>query len=739
MYNQRCFLITLLLLFSQAFAQQRDGITFQKDYQLPIRKAQTTIKIDGEFTEQDWQLAKTTSPFWMKFPTDEGKPKRKTEVKALYDERFIYFSVTAYDSGKAFITSLKRDVGHDGNDGFGIVLDPVNQRTNGYFFVVNAFNAQSESLINTSSDLDPSWDNKWYSATKQYADKWTAEIAIPFKSLRYSADKTTWGINFVRIDTKSNEYSVWTHVPVNFRSYDIGYTGALVWDQLPPQSKSNVVFIPYSTGGINSDKENNQPGKGEFNAGFDAKVALNSSLNLDITVNPDFSQIEVDRQVTNLTRFNIFFPERRNFFLENADLYSEYGIPLIRPFYSRRIGLDKFANRIPILGGVRLTGNLNKRTRIGVMNMQTGRKDDYAPENYSAVSVKHQVFKRSSFNTYFLNRQAFMTADELKQQPLDEYGRNLGGEFNFSDIQGKWNAWSAYHKSYKPGIKGEDMFTDFGGLYNGRNLNVLIDYATVGTNYYADMGFIQRIENYDADKDSIIRLGFKQFYSEAGYRIFPKKSIFNQHYIVLSHLLINNPNNSFNERNINLRYNMQFRNTSNLFMRGGLNEVDLLFPTSFTGATPIPKGYYRYKDFFVEYESDFRKTFSYRIGAGGGEFYNGTSKQVSAMINYRNQPHLNIALQADYYDLRFPGIYGKTELLLIAPRVEINFNTSMFWTTFLQYNTQNNNFNINSRFQWRYKPMSDLFLVYTDNYLTTPVLKNRNRAIVFKLNYWLNL
>jgi hypothetical protein len=167
--------------------------------------------------------------------------------------------------------------------------------------------------------------------------------------------------------------------------------------------------------------------------------------------------------------------------------------------------------------------------------------------------------------------------------------------------------------------------------------------------------------------------------------------------------------------------------------------INLLFPINFTGSTPLPVQQYRYTQYRAEYSSDFRKPFRFQFGAGTGKFYSGTNTRLSGGIAYRNQPHLNIDFNIEYYKLDFPGVYGSTELFLIAPRIEYNFSTKLFWTTFIQYNTQRNNFNINSRLQWRYKPMSDFFLVYTDNYFTDPFLKNKSRAVVFKLNYWLNL
>ncbi len=730
------FTLILFLIARNLFAQQTGTIERKR---LFIKKINAPVKIDGIPDEIQWQEAGKADDFWKKFPTDDGPAARKTEARLMYDDQYLYVSFTAWDSTKPFIQSLRRDNGHDGSDGVAIILDPQNQKTNGFFFVVNAYNAQSEDLISPGTEISWSWDNKWLSATRRYKGFWTAEIAIPFKTLRYSAGKQEWAINFLRIDTKSNEYDVWNKVPVNFMSYDLGYTGILQWDAPPPSPGRNIVFIPYTTASTVSKKQENEATKFKANAGFDAKIAINSVLNLDLTVNPDFAQVEVDRQVTNLTRFNIFFPERRNFFLENADLYSSFGIPPIRPFYSRRIGLDKNARAIPILGGMRLTGNLNKTTRIGVLNMQTGKTSNYSAENYTAVAVNQRVLKRSSINTYFLNRSAFLTEAEKQKDPMLQYGRNAGIELFFSNEEGRWLGWTNYHHSWKPGLKENRMYYNFGGSYENRKFRVTLDLGELGTNYYADMGFIRRVENYDAVLDTVIRLGFKQAYFNSKYFIFPKKGKIARHEIELENFAVINPNNSFNENSSEISYNLIFNNTSSLGVGYEYNMLQLLFPTSFTNGTPLPKQFYRYGSTSISFSSDFRKALAVELDAGAGNFYNGKGTQVEAEITYRNIPHMNVAVNFNYYNLRFPAPYGKTTLFLISPRVEINFTNAIFWTTFLQYNTQGNNFNINSRFQWRFKPMSDLFLVYTDNYYTNPFLKNKNRALILKFQYWLNL
>lgn len=721
-------------------AQQADGIALQKEYQLHIHKTNLPVKIDGELNDAAWRFAEVTTAFWKKFPTDEGRPRRKTEVRILYDDKFLYFGIVAYDSGKAFVQSLKRDIGHDNNDGVGIILDPTNQRTNGFVFVVNAFNAQSDDQLPFSNDGPSwSWDTKWFSQTKREKDQWTAEIAIPFKSLRYTVDKLLWGLNFVRIDTKTNEYSTWTHMPMNFRSMDLGYTGALVWKDPPPQPGSNMVFVPYINSTLSSDQENAVNTNLTANAGFDGKVALSSALNLDLTVNPDFSQVEVDQQITNLSRFSIFYPEKRTFFLENSDLFAQIGIPSIRPFYSRTIGLDKNANPIPIIFGARLSGNLTKSTRIGFMNVQTASKGDYSPENYTAASISQKVLKRSTIKAYFLNRENFIPDSAKKANPLDVYGRNTGLEFNFTNLKGTWSSWLGLHHSFKPTISADNNYIDAGFNYNGRHVSTVLDVGNIGTNFYTDMGYVERINNYDAVRDTTIRVGFKQIYQNIDYKIFPKARSVNAHDLRLNNFFVFNPDNTLNERSNELQYSLSFKNTSFCFVFANNNEVNLLFPTSFTDTTPLPAGHYQFNQMGIGYQSDFRKKFSFFARYSGGEFYNGSFNSIRTVIGIRKIPHLNFSLQMEYTKLSFPDPYGNNELVLIAPKLEINFATNLFWTTFVQYNTQSNNFNINSRFQYRFKPMSDIFIVYTDNYFVTPEFTNRNRALVFKMNYWLNL
>lgn len=740
--RQTLLLFILVLFYPAAALLAQDGMKFQEQFQVPLSKAKGTIKVDGILNENDWQVAGKAEDFFMKWPNDIGKPKRQTEVRVTYDEQFLYFGIKAIDTNYHIVQTLKRDQGFFDSDAVTIALDPVNQRTNGFLFSITPYNVQSEDLVvvGTGPDnLQFSWDNKWYSATSRHETYWIAEIAIPFSTLRFKEGKSTWGMNIVRTDAKNNEYSTWTDMPINFPFYDFGYSGSLRWDQPPPVPGTNISFVPFTTGSLNANNEGASATTGSLSGGFDAKLALTPALNLDLTVNPDFSQIEVDRQVTNLTRFDIFFPERRTFFLENDDLFSSFGIPPMRPFYSRRIGLDEYGNRVPIVAGARISGNLTKKTRIGLMNMQTRATTETAAQNYTAISFNQQVQARSIVKGYFLNKQGIETEKNSFASPLDRFGRNAGLEYVFIDKSGKWNGWASYHASMKPTIEKPQFFTNAGGGYFGKKLSVVVDAGKITDDFYADMGFVNRIENYDALLDTTFRRGFSLLYNENKYTFFPKGGALNQVTINLENFSVFNLDGTLNERAHDLEFRFSFRSTSSLVIHLHNTVNQLPYNTAFTEATPLSPGKYQAYTTGLTYNTDLRKKVYVKTDFEIGDFYNGKILRQELSATYRAQPWGNFTLAFQQARLVFPEPYGKNNLFLIAPRIEINFTNNLFWTTFLQYNNQRNNFNINSRLQWRYKPMSDIFLVYSDNYFTDPFLKNKNRAIVFKMNYWLNL
>jgi len=733
------FIFIISVTLNKSYAQE---IYDNSQKIMTIKKSEFPINIDGILDEPIWQIAEKQSDFWVKFPVNDILADPATIVQATYDDKYLYFAFTVIQTpGGNIVQSLKRDFGLRAGDGIGVIIDPLNEKTNGFYFSVNPYNSQTEGLITNSLDeITFTWDNTWYSETKQYDDYWTVEIAIPFNILRYESQKTVWGINFIRAAREKNQFHTWTRIPLQFTGTDLGYVGQMIWDKSPPNSGSNISINPYVISGMNIDNENGQPFKGNINTGLDAKIALSSSVNLDLTVNPDFSNVDVDEQVTNLTRFSIFFPERRVFFLENDDLFSSFGIPPIRPFYSRRIG-SKMGQPVPILFGARLTGNVNKNLRFGLMNIQTGRKDDAAADNFTMATFNQRVLKRSLVTGYFINRFELQNEQEKIDNPQNRMGQNGGLEFRYMSLSGKVQGWSSTNISIKPLVNGANLFTSNGGGYYGRNFTSFIDMVHIGKNYFADLGFVNRIENYDALRDTIIRLGQNFFYNETSYNFWMKKGKLNRIRLISQNFLAYDQDFRFNELNVKPKLNFDFQNTALISLGVNFDEIDLYFPFSFVGqdATPLPAGLYSYRSYTAQFQSDRRKNFFVTLGGTVGQFYSAEFTQLQTSINIRKQPYFALAMNFEYNDLKFPQPYGDRKFWLISPQIEVNFTNNLFWTSFLQWNSQADNFNINSRLQWRFRPMSDLFIVYTDNYFTDLAFINKNRAIVFKVNYWLNI
>lgn len=742
------FLALILVLFflsaPSAFAQQ-NGSAFREDYQYQIKQTQETIKVDGELTETVWQNAQIATDFFYITPIADKivEKEDQTEVMMTYDDRNIYVAAICYGKTPYLVTSLKRDASDFWRgETFMVSFDPGNERTNGYGFATNAAGVQFDNEISGNlgtrsggggSGFNTAWNNKWQSETTVLEDRFIIEIAIPFKSLRYS-NSPIWGVQFNRGNSHTNSFQAWTPVPLQFYGPDLGYNASLVWDKAPKKTKNNIALIPYTLLSTSKDVENGTPIDNNINVGMDAKIALSSSLNLDLTINPDFSQVDVDRQVTNLTTVNLRFPEQRIFFVENNDIFSDFGIPPMRPFFSRKIGLTDDGSTIPILYGARLTGNLTKDTRLGILNLQTKAENQDPGNNYSAVALSHNIFGRSAVKGFFHNRIGYQDGG------FDgaDYSRNMGLEFDYRSKDGYNRFASAYSLSHSNGVANKNGYYHLIAQFGNQNFRFYTNLAGIGKNYSDDMGFIQQLNQYDAIKDEFIKIGYDHLFTNFSYTLYPKSPKINTHSFNITN--IGDRERSANEifsYNVRLGYTMALANTSRIEVGFRPTYRKLLFPFTFTDNPLEAKGY-RWNEFQVDYRSDVRKVFSYTLGGSIGGFYSGDRKRISASVNYRRQPWGNFGLNFEANELVFDETIGSSTLLLIGPRIEFSFSRDLFWTTFLQYNTQGDNFNINSRIQWRFKPLSDLFLVYTDNYAIEQ-WGPKNKAFVLKINYWLNL
>ncbi|HEY4198323.1 MAG TPA: DUF5916 domain-containing protein, partial [Mucilaginibacter sp.] len=630
------------------------------------------------------------------------------------------------------IQSLKRDVNPYYSDGVSIVLDPSDKNTSGYTFGVNAANAQMEGIVQVN-DASFEWDAKWYSQTRIHAAYWTAELAIPFKSLRFPEGQNDWSINFIRNDMTNNCFSTWNQVPIQFFGANLNCLGKIIFGDRIPKLKTNNAFIPYVSG---RENEETNTYTSSLRAGFDAKMAINSSLNLDATINPDFSQVDVDRQIINLDRFDVLLPERRTFFLENSDLFANMGLQNIAtPFVSRRIGLTTDGAAIPIIAGLRLTGNLNPGLRIGFMNIEVGKRYGLPAQNYTVAALDQKVLKHSNFRAMITNRQT--VANGNLKNTIADFNRVAGAEFNFLSGNTKLNGRAGYYHSFNPGRPDSSGFGMFNIGYTDKKINISAGWHQVNTNFIANAGFTPRLYNYDAQHDTLTRVGYNAYTTSSHYLAYPEsKRTINAVDFAIQTNDYYTSNGRFIEFTGIASADVLFANRREAYIGWVQNSVTLLFPTLIFPETGLlPKANYNFSFLEIKFASNFLRPFSWSLDIQQGGYYNGNRTTITGNIKYRAQPWGNFGVDFIYNNITLNNT--KTNPYIIGPTVEFAFSDKLFWTTFMQYNIQIKNFNINSRFQWRFKPLSDIYLVYTDNYLTDGLL-HKNKAIVFRINYWIN-
>jgi hypothetical protein len=720
-----------------------------REASISISKAIDPIKLDGILDEQSWNEADIATDFYQSFPVDNKLATSQVEAKTTFDDTFFYLGFVCYDpiGGPYIVESLKRDFEFRPTENISVYIDPFDDKTNGFSFSLSPYNVQREGLISGAVEISTDWDNKWYSEVTTYEDKWVVEIAIPFKTLRYKESITNWNIQFIRNDPKTGERSVWTNVKQQFRSNNLAFSGRLIWNDPPPPSGVNISVIPYILGSSSKDYEEDTPNDLDGNAGFDAKVAVTSSLNLDLTVNPDFSQVEVDQQVANLDRFELFFPEKRQFFLENSDLFGNSGFPSSRPFFSRRIGIaqDTADNtvQVPILFGARLSGKLNKDWRIGLMNMQTKAtpntelpgseniNDGYnlSGQNYTSAVLQRKIWARSNIGAIFVNRNATNYDANDTTQATSSFNRVAGLDFNFATADNTWQAKVFLHGSFDPVAKRNAIAQGTYIGYKTRHWALNYAHSYIGEGYNAEVGFVPRTGTF----------GVGLFRSQ--YIFYPKKGNIVTIRPGADFRLTYKPGNILSDQQAAAALEVNYKNTSNLKANMS-QQYTLLFddfdPTR-TDGPELPEGSdYNYFFGTISYDSDTRKVFTYVISAQYGSYFNGYKFTGVSEIGYKFRPYGSISVSAVYNDVQLPEPYNSSSFWIISPRLDLTFTNKLFLTTFVQYNEQAENMNINARFQWRFAPVSDLFIVYTDNYLPTEFMQ-KNRSVVLKLSYWLNL
>lgn len=724
-----------LLLYALTALSQTENKSFT------VKHISNDVVIDGILDESFWENAESAHDFQQYFPSDSVLAEQPTEIKMVVDNTTLYIGITIWSIGNDWVTpSLKRDYRAGSSDNISLMFDTFNDGTNAFLFGINPYGVRREILISGGGQdfrrgFNTAWDVKWKGESKIYDGYYTSEMAIPLTSFKFKEGETKWRFQSYRFDMQTNERSVWHKVPQNQILSSLAFMGEMNFEKPLGRSRTPLAIIPYintiAEKDFTADKSNTN-----LKIGGDAKIAIGNGMNLDITVNPDFSNVEVDAIITNLTRFEVSLPEKRQFFIDNSDLFNSFGGGRdANPFFSRRIGIarDTMGNSIEnrILGGVRLSGKLNENWRLGVLSIQTADdiENEIASNNNTMLAIQKKVFARSNIGMFFINRQSFKEYDFVERD--DEYNRVLGIDYNLASKDNKWVGKLYTHKSFQPDDNEGNLSA---GAFLGRNskyLNIFTDFVYIDEDFRSDLGFIRRT---DIMKSAAA--------IEASY--WPKSKTINKTSLELFSVYTWRPGLDYKNTDFNYRlaWDTQFQDQSEcwvdfsnrfIFLTGDFD------PTRTEGGVPLPGNQgYHFNEVEFGYQSNRGNVFSYELESSIGRFFNGKRFSIESRLNLRIQPKASIGLEISYDKLSLPDPYSSADFWLISPKVDITFSKSIFWSTLIQYSNQRDNLGINSRLQWRFAPLSDLFLVYNDNY-SIDVFAPRYRSINLKFTYWLNI
>jgi len=749
----------LLLLGILFFSASLFGQVYSYNKSKPfiIHKVNQPVKVDGILDEAIWAKLRDNiieHEFVQYFPYDTSKAITKTEFELAHDDKFIYAAFVCQNRNvkKPFvIQSLKRDFSVNTNDAVVLSISPFLDGQNGFSFGVTPFNAQREGAIENGGNMGvtTAWDQVWVSQTKISDSFWVAEIAIPLSSIRFIKGSKVWSFNVARIDLKNNEISSYKRVPRNYNVSSLVFADSMIWENPIIEKSKNLAIIPY----VSSISESKGPGqafstKPKF--GGDAKIGITSSLNLDITVNPDFANVDVDVQQLNLTRYSLYFPERRQFFIENSDLFANFGFRQIRPFFSRRIGLNSTVGNVPILYGVRLSGKYGNGLRLGAMNLTTARfNESIAPINYTVLAFQKKVFQASNFGMILVNDQV------LNSNKKVDYNTVAGLEFNLLTKSNIWSGKAFVQKSFYPGIGNHGYAHATWLLYKTLKWFVMWNHEYVSKSFVARTGFVPRTDNYNLITGKTVKYDYWRLEPQIKRVFYPKGSlkkiinnyglsIYNSSYYDSSF----NPTESYTENSIEFN----FQNSTYLQISYEKEYYRLFLPFAPVNLpdTGYFKGKYHWDNLHIEFNSNTRKSLSCSTEYIRGGYFDGRKTEYIAAVSYRlpgmgkrKLPKWFVTANIRHVDIQVRDSLNY-KIDLIGFKADYTLTTTTYLTGYWQLNAQNKLMNVNIRFQWRYRPMCDLFVVFSQNwnqvYLVptarTEVWDAKGRNLAAKIVYW---
>ena len=725
-------LVVLLLAGFSSFAQELEGNFPPPDNPLTVKatKTQTTIRIDGRLDEKDWEQAEEVTDFFRREPRQGGPVNYFTSVRILYDEKNLYVGAFCSDSlglKGIRVQDLRRDFEWGENDIFGVSLDPQNLKQYAQAFQTTPFGNQRDLQNFNGNNFDTGWNTLWKVRTQRTDQGYFAEFAIPFKSLRYNlpqnGEPVEWGITLVRYARRDVEVSTFPAIPQSFTPYRMTYAAKLTGVEAPPPS-ANVRIEPYTLYQYDDIQDGDLASSdGDFKLGGDVKWAINPKSVLDLTFNTDFAQADVDRAVNNLERFNIFFPERRQFFLENSGIWSGGLQQAIRPFFSRRIGLQGEFNAAPapIDAGARFTQRTEKQALAGLFVRQRETSTsasanfgvlrylrNYGRENNIGVMVTHRLDNEYGELGLESNNNTTVTLDG-QIRPTSEWDlqyiltTSIDEETGDTGLAGRFFAGNSTNKFYYGWVTEytDEKYNPRMGFVRQRNV---IRHNPGG--YFIlrpkSISWIRRWDpgsfvnfNHDAEDPSS--------FQQASLYIFPIYTWFKD--------------NSFLE----MSFTPTWQNINFDFAPLGLQ---------------ISQDDYYYTRYLIRYNTDQSKKWSASVQYEFGDFYNGERNTVKASGRLAPFPQVALTVDYEYNDLQNVGELNadlETHLTTFGGRFALNPRVQL--SAFYQYNTFDDQGRWNVRGSWEYRPLSFIYLVFNDTQIDDFETPFNNQQVIGKVTY----
>ncbi len=745
MYTRFASFLTAVVLLSPAaaFAQASEngnGINYdtaRHERRLKAAQAQGRIELDGRLDEPSWASAPLASNFVQNDP-EEGQPATyDTEVRLLYDDRALYIGVFAKDPepGEIIVNELRKDFNTGSADGFQVVIDTFKDERNGYQFAINPSGAKWDSqMSNEGREQNANWDGIWDVATRVGEDGWYAEIEIPFKTLKFGPDAMqTWGINFQRRLRRRNENSYWSPLRRIHSLSRVSMAGTYEGLQgLRPGA--NIRVKPYALANFNQLPDVNLDR--EFDAGFDVKYGVTTGLTWDFTVNTDFSQVEADEQQVNLTRFSLFFPEKRDFFLENSGVFQfgsgntgggggggggggrQNASQDMIFFFSRQIGLSPNGDAIPLLAGSRITGRVGDWS-VGALNIQQREQDSSPSTNFTALRLRRDILANSDIGVMMLN----------KDPNGADHNRAFGADANFRFLT-DLTANVAVAKSDSPVARipgdGDDWYSKSSIGWRTNKWEARGMYQTIGARFNDEMGFVPRtgVDN-------------SEFYLGGRFR---PRTVNRWVRETFPHIQFENftrrNGGGLESRYMDWHWPVTFQNST--FVEIGTNPnievIDERFTINSRRNIYVDPGRYEFKEHFILANTNSAAPFSMNLRYGSGDFYDGYRRNYTIGGTYRMNQHLNVSLSDQINDIELAS--GAFTTHLVTGRVNVYFTTKMFVNALVQYNTDTNQWSSNVRLDIIHRPLSDIYLVYNERHDSRSGALI-SRAVIAKMTYLL--